>query len=111
MLDMSKPYRYFYVEGVTDMRMGHYRLCNMIRETLKRDPYNGDVYIFMSKKRNTVKLLRYENHAYALYTKTYEHEFRFLKISASEGQETCLAIDRTQLSAMLNCPDRRILKV
>ncbi|MCQ2218113.1 MAG: transposase [Paludibacteraceae bacterium] len=56
MLNLNPDYRYFYVEGITDMRLGHFRLCNTIREMLGRDPYNGDVFITMSKKRDKVKL-------------------------------------------------------
>ena len=52
MLNLNPEYRCFYVEGITDMRLGHFRLCNTIREMLGRDPYNGDVFITMSRKRD-----------------------------------------------------------
>ena len=38
----------WYIEGITNMRYGKYRLFSEV-QALDMDPYNGDAYIFMSK--------------------------------------------------------------
>ena len=48
-----------------DMRCGAQRVLETIRVKTVRDPYNGDVYIYMSKNRKTVKLVHYENNSMA----------------------------------------------
>lgn len=60
MLALTGANRYYFVEGVTDMRLGQYRLCNVVETQLHRNPYNGDTFIFMSKDRRKTKIVRYE---------------------------------------------------
>ena len=78
MLALTGSLRYYFVDGVTDMRLGQYRLCRVIEQLLHRNPYNGDVFIFMSKSRRVLKIVRYENDAYILYVKALERELRFM---------------------------------
>lgn len=111
MLNLNPDYRYFYVEGITDMRLGHFRLCNTIREMLGRDPYNGDVFITMSKKRDKVKLVRYENHAYTVFMKAYEHGFQFLVPKPSEEGKTSYQLSLSKLQALMECTARREIKI
>ena len=43
MLALTGSLRYYFVAGVTDMRLGQYRLCRVIEQLLHRNPSNGDV--------------------------------------------------------------------
>ena len=56
MLALTGSLRYYFVDGVTDMRLGQYRLCRVIEQLLHRNPYNGDVFIFMNKSRRVIKI-------------------------------------------------------
>ena len=82
MLALTGSLRYYFVEGVTDMRLGQYRLCRVIEQLLRRNPYNGDVFIFMNKSRRVIKIIRYDNEAYILYVKALERDLKFMKIKS-----------------------------
>jgi hypothetical protein len=71
MLGLNGSIRLWYIEGINNMRYGKYRLfCEV--EALDMDPYNGDGYIFMSKDRQILKIIRFKNHKRMLYDITYE---------------------------------------
>ena len=57
MLALTGSLRYYFVDDVTDMRLGQYRLCRVIVQLLHRNPYNGDVFIFMNKSRRVIKII------------------------------------------------------
>lgn len=54
---------------VTHRNLSNECLCGMIDIVKDRfpNPYNGDVFAFMSKNRQLLKLVRYENCMYMLY--------------------------------------------
>jgi len=80
MLALTGSLRYYFVDGVTDMRLGQYRLCRVIEQLLHRNPYNGDVFIFMNKSRRVIKILRYDNEAHILYVKALDRDLKFMKV-------------------------------
>ena len=49
MLTISGLKRFYYIPGMTDMRCGYNRLLQIVKQTTHHDPYNGDVFVFMSK--------------------------------------------------------------
>ena len=97
MLALTGSLRYYFVDGVTDMRLGQYRLCRVIEQLLHRNPYNGDVFIFMNKSRRVIKIIRYDNEAYILYVKALDRDLKFMKI---KGDSPVISEDgfRTSLS-------------
>lgn len=56
----------------TDMRKSYHTLCGLVTNELGCDPCNGDVYIFMNKARNRIKLLHWEPGGLVLYCKLLE---------------------------------------
>ena len=50
------------------MRKGFDGLCGLVRNELWRDPLSGDVFIFMNRRRNQVKLLSWESGGLAIYS-------------------------------------------
>lgn len=82
MLALTGSLRYYFVDGVTDMRLGQYRLCRVIEQLLHRNPYNGDVFIFMNKSRRVIKIIRYDNEAYILYEILGPRSGRILSLDA-----------------------------
>jgi len=44
----------------------------MIRNGMGRDPLSGDVYIFYTRRRNQVRLLRWDRNGYVLISKHLE---------------------------------------
>ena len=56
----------------TDMRKSFDGLCGLITGRLKENPMSGDIYIFINKPRNRIKLLRWESGGFVLFYKRLE---------------------------------------
>ena len=56
----------------TDMRKSYHTLSGIVSNCMGCDPSNGDVYIFMNKMRNRVKLLHWEPGGMVIYSKLLE---------------------------------------
>ena len=54
------------------MRKGINGLNGLIREYLQQDPMSGDVFIFLNKRRDRIKLLMWDRTGYAMYYKQLE---------------------------------------
>ena len=68
----SDRYRYFIYRGGCDMRKGYDGLSGLVRNEWKKDPLSGDVFIFLSKQRNKIKLLHWQNDGFIIYSKRLE---------------------------------------
>ncbi len=72
MLSLSPAQRYFLCRDKTDMRKGVDGLSGLVRDSLKRDPLGGDIFIFFNGRRNQVKLLLWERDGFSIYYKRLE---------------------------------------
>ena len=54
------------------MRKSFDSLCGIIEEQLKGKPLNGEVYVFINKPRNRIKLLHWEHGGFVIYYKRLE---------------------------------------
>jgi len=54
------------------MRKSFDGLCGLIQNELQRNPLSGEVFIFISRRRNTLKLLHWEQGGFVLYYKRLE---------------------------------------
>ncbi len=52
--------RYFAFGEPTDMRKSFDGLCGLVTNRLGQDPMNGDVFIFINRPRNRIKMQRWE---------------------------------------------------
>ncbi len=59
--------RYYLYREPTDMRKSFDGLCGLITSRLKADPLSGDIFIFVNKPRNRIKLLRWESGGFVIY--------------------------------------------
>ncbi len=66
---------------------------------------NGDAYVFLSKDRQTLKIIRFKNHKRFLYDITYEKGYKFLQ-PVFEGNTVIYGLDFKYLAALLECPGR-----
>jgi transposase len=62
----------------TDMRKSFDALSGIVQQELGTSPTNGNVYVFINKTRNKVKLLHWSGNSFVLYYKrleegTFEH--------------------------------------
>lgn len=72
MFSLNDSMRYWLYNRPTDMRKSYYTLSGIVTNELGCDPCNGDVYIFMNKARNRIKLLHWEPGGLVLYCKLLE---------------------------------------
>ena len=72
MLSVSSAYRYYLYRGQADMRKSFDGLSGMVRNELQKDPLSGEVFIFINKRRNQVKILLWEGDGFSLYYKRLE---------------------------------------
>jgi transposase len=64
--------RYYLYREPTDMRKSFDGLCGLVSVRLGQNPMSGDVFIFLNKPRNRVKLLRWETGGFVLFFKRLE---------------------------------------
>lgn len=54
------------------MRCGIYSLAGLVQNGLHLNPLSGDVFVFIGKRGNQLRLLQWDGDGYALYIKRLE---------------------------------------
>lgn len=77
------------------MRFGIYSLAGLVRNEVGFDPSSGDVFVFLGKRLNQIRLLQWDNDGFVMYIKKLEQgTFEWPK-----GQE--ISITSQQLTLLL----------
>ncbi len=71
----------------TDMRKSFDGLSGLVVSQLEQNPMSGDVFIFVNKPRNRIKLLRWEHDGFVLFYKRLE-KGTFEMPSMEKGQKS-----------------------
>ena len=106
MLSLSSQQRYFLYRGGTDMRKGFNSLNGLVRQHLKQDPLSGDVFLFLNRRRDRIKLLMWDKTGFALYYKQLESgTFELPKGASGDGlelswSELAMLLDGIELSGI-----------
>ena len=72
MLHLSSHDRYYFYNQTTDMRKGCYGLCGIVQNEMKKNILSGNVFVFINKRHNQIKLLQWDRDGFALYEKRLE---------------------------------------
>lgn len=72
MLSLSHSCRYYLYRSPCDMRFGIYSLSGLVTNELGENPLSGDVFVFIGKRGNQVRLLQWDRDGFALYIKKLE---------------------------------------
>jgi transposase len=72
MLALSDSRRYFFYNGIADMRRGFDSLSGLVRKEFGKDPLSGDIFVFFNRRRNQIKLLLWEGDGFSMYYKRLE---------------------------------------
>ena len=72
MFGLNESLRYYLYPGYVGMRKGIECLSELVRYEMGANPLSGDVYLFFSKKRDMVKILRWDKDGFILYQKRLE---------------------------------------
>jgi transposase len=77
--------RLFFFAGPTDMRKGFNGLSGLVRQYRSAELLSGDVFIFINRPRDRIKLLAWERNGFALYYKQLERGTFELPASDAES--------------------------
>lgn len=72
MLAISQYHRFHLYSIPTDMRKSFDGLSGIIQNNLQGNPMSGDLFIFINKGRDKIKLLHWQGAGYTLYYKRLE---------------------------------------
>lgn len=79
------------------MRKGCYGLCGIVQSQMKHPLLDGDVFVFLNKRRNQIKLLQWDKDGFAIYEKRLEQgTFEHGSLGAT-GVDTLLTSQQLQL--------------
>jgi len=98
-ISLSKAQRYFMHCKSTDMRKGFNGLCGLVQNEFKENPLSGDVFIFINRPRNRIKLLHWQGDGFAIYYKRLEKGTYELPEGRSDS--TSIEIGMQQLMLIL----------
>ena len=66
MLPFSSTQRYYFYRHPTDMRKSFNGLSGIVRSELGGNPISGDAFIFVTRRRDRIKLLVWDRTGYVL---------------------------------------------
>lgn len=104
MIAFPSDVRVWLATGHTDMRKGFNGLALLVQETLKRDPHDGNLFVFRGRRADLIKVIWHDGQGACLFTKRLERG-RFLWPSMADGVVT---ISAAQLSYLLDGIDWRM---
>lgn len=100
MLNISPDIKIYVYQPATDMRKGVNGLSGIVRSELASDPTDGNLFVFVNRRRDRMKLLYFDGGGFWLYYRLLEAG-TFEELKNPEGSNH-LAIDTTELSMLLS---------
>ncbi len=86
MFPVSSQTRYFLYSEPTDMRKSFDGLSGIVINELNGNPLSGDVYIFINRRRDRIKLLIWDRNGFwLLYKRLEQGRFQQLLFKDSKG--------------------------
>jgi Transposase and inactivated derivatives len=87
MIGLTQHHNYHLYGASTDMRKGFNGLCGLVTQHMNRDVMNGEVYIFINRRRDKMKMLVWEQGGFMLYYKRLEQgTFELPRQTSQNGQ-------------------------
>jgi transposase len=93
------------MSGHTDMRKGFPGLALLVQEALKRDPFDGNLFIFRGRRGDLIKIIWHDGQGACLFTKRLERG-RFIWPSVADGAVT---ISTAQMAYLIDGIDWRMM--
>lgn len=103
MLSLPVQVRIFVCSRPTDMRKSFDGLHGLVLEVLGQDPLSGDVFVFVNRRQDRVKILMWEGDGLAIRYKRLEAGT--FQLPSGEG-DSC-ELSSTQLAMLLGGVDLR----
>jgi transposase len=100
MLTLSPAVKIYLSTAPTDMRKGHDGLRAIVEQHLGEDVYSGHLFVFVSRRRDRVKILAWDRGGFVLWYKRLE-QGRF-KMPRVDLDQRSVHIDAGQLAMLLD---------
>jgi len=99
LIPFTSGHRYLMFTGITDFRKGYDGLYGMIKSVMQSNPLSGDVYIFLNRRHNQIRMMVYDRGGLVLLSKRLERgTFEILK---TETLSNKISVDYTQLMCIM----------
>lgn len=88
MFSLNENCRYYLYPGYISMGKGIEALYELIRSEQQHDPLSGDVFLFLGRKKDAIKILRWDKDGFILYQKRLEEgTFELPRFKPDKGFE------------------------
>ena len=89
MIALNRRTKIFVSKEPTDMRASYDSLFGRVKEVLKKDPFSGHLFLFVSRRRVSCKCLYYDGTGFVILMKRLERG-TFSRINPFFGDEVVL---------------------
>lgn len=103
MLNVPAKVRIFFCTRAIDMRKSFSGLHGVVLEILRQDPLSGDLFVFLNKRRDRVKLLIWEGDGLLIVYKQLERG----TFAPPAGSGDSVVLSAAQLALLLGGIDLR----
>lgn len=85
MLSIAADTRIFIASGATDMRKGFDGLCGLVTSVLEKDPLSGQLFLFVNRRRDKMKILYWDGDGLAIWYRRLEQgTFQMPKVDEAQ---------------------------
>ncbi len=108
MLSLGPGVRIVLATEPIDLRRGHDGLVTLVRERWRADPYSGQLFVFLGRRMDRVKVLFFSTGGFVVYYKRLERgRFTLPRVPAGATQ---VALDAASLTMLLDGIDLRVVR-
>ena len=100
MLGLPPSVRIYFATDVVDMRNGIDGLRAIVEGVLRRDPFEGHLFVFVGKSRDRVKILFWDRGGFVVYLKRLERG-RF-QLPVVDARRKNVELQPAQLAMLLD---------
>ena len=107
-LDQGMPVRIYLCVQPADMRRGFDTLAAAVKEFLRHDPFSGNLFLFVGRGKDRMKILYWEKDGFCLWYKRLE-EGTF-KLPSHKDTPVSVELKATELAMLLEGIDLKSIK-
>jgi transposase len=111
-LDQGMGVRIYLCVQPADMRRGFDTLAAAVKEFLRHDPFSGNLFLFVSRGKDRMKILYWEKDGFCLWYKRLEEgTFKLPATRDAQGQAAAsVELKATELAMLLDGIDLKSIK-
>ena len=102
MIALAPQIRVFLCRQPTDMRKSFHGLVALTESLLQQDPLSGDLFVFLNRRRDRIKILYWGQTGYCLWYQQLQQGTYQLPSQDELKQQEVMEVTRSQLSLILD---------